>query len=402
MSEHDFYMTEALKIAFSRIGKTSPNPPVGAVIVKDGSVISRGGTCEYGCDHAEIDAIKNACADLNGAHLYVTLEPCCHYGKTPPCTQTIIKSGISRVYAAIADPNPLVAGKGIEQLRNAGIEALIMEEMAGPASELIRPFKKYILKSRPYIIHKAALTLDGKTAAISGDSKWISSEYSRYLTHRLRSLVDAVIIGKNTFEKDNPALNSRLDSFPEEVKDYFLDNDFSLSGENNFFLKMLLTSKEPFDGANPCRVIAGIPENILMLKNIFFDDNILLFIEKKIMNDLAVRQDYKILKKYDDCGKIVPLNGSSYKERIDGMLKELHKRGIMCAMLEGGGKLAGSFFNSGEIDQFLYFIAPKVMGNGLPVMDGRGAMNIKDAPKLRHVSSVMIKDDLIYNAYLDN
>lgn len=265
----DKFMEKALDIAFHHIGKTSPNPAVGAVVVRDGSVISTGGTCPAGSDHAEVTAIKAASQlstceagmKLEGSEIYVSLEPCSHFGKTPPCTDAIINAGIRKVHIPILDPNPLVAGKGVQKLKEAGIDVVIHHEYADAAGDLIRPFKKMILRNKTYLVHKCAMTLDGKIAAPTGDSKWISSPYSRFLAHRLRQKVDAVIIGKNTMVLDNPALTIRLNDFDESVHEYFYNNVIKTVGRDNYFFNKLL-SPEDENFPQPLRVLIGIPDTL--------------------------------------------------------------------------------------------------------------------------------------------
>ena len=389
-------MNLALEIAFSRIGKTSPNPSVGAVIVKNDRIISTGGTLCCGSDHAEVVAIKNSSEALDGADIYVTLEPCCHQEKkTPPCTDAIISAKLSRVFIPITDPNPAVSCNGIQKLRDAGIEVIVLDELRNKAFDLIRQFEKYIRKKKPYILHKTAMTLDGRTADSGGNSRWISNEYSRYVAHKLRAISDAIFIGKNTLIKDNPTLNVRINSFPEEVRNYFKRDEFEMSGRDNFFLRMLLRSEEPDTIEPPLRVIAGIPENINDSMNIFFDDKFLLFAEKD-------KTDFKVNKfalRMMDAGRIVLLNGKSREEQIEEILDELYRRGRMLVMLEGGSAVAGSLFKAGEIDQYMFFIAPKILGGGPGPIDGVGENSIMNALQLRDVSSVLLKDDLLINAY---
>jgi diaminohydroxyphosphoribosylaminopyrimidine deaminase/5-amino-6-(5-phosphoribosylamino)uracil reductase len=394
--KHRKYMSLALEIAFSRLGKTSPNPPVGAVIVKNDNIISTGGTLCCGSDHAEIVAIKNAAEDISGADMYVTLEPCCHQSKkTPPCTEALINAKLARVFIPIFDPNPAVSCGGVQRLRDAGIEVVMLDEMSDMAFDLIRQFKKYIQKKKPYIIHKSAMTLDGRIAARSGDSKWISNEYSRFIVHKLRGIVDAVIIGKNTLVKDNPALNVRLNSFPEDIKSYFKKTEFNISGRDSFFLRMLLKSEEPVTGESPLRVVAGLPENINESMNIFFDDNYLFFAEK---NKIDFKSD-KFAGMMMDAGNVVLLKEKMRNGQVEEILDELYSRGKMLVMLEGGGGIAGSFYDAGEIDQFFYFITPKILGNGLNSINGSGKDSVMEALQLKDLSAVMLKDDILINGY---
>jgi diaminohydroxyphosphoribosylaminopyrimidine deaminase / 5-amino-6-(5-phosphoribosylamino)uracil reductase len=394
------FMELALEIGFSRLGKTSPNPPVGAVIVRGGEIISTGGTSPCGSDHAEICAIKTAEKDLAGAEIYVSLEPCCHYDKkTPPCTDAIISSGISRVYIPVLDPNPAVAGKGIETLRDAGIDVVVMSDMSERAYDLIRHFRKYILKDIPYVIHKSALTLDGKTASNSGDSKWISSDYSRYVSHKLRSIVDSVVIGKNTMIQDDPALDVRTELFPKEVKEYFKTSDFFISGRQSFFLEMLLKSQRIDSQVNPLKVIIGLPEKMDFTKKIFNDGKYLLFVNESRKDILIKESENGIIEKLIESKKIIFMQERSRTEQIRFILNELHKLGMTMVMLEGGGTLAGSFFDAGEIDQFIYFIAPKIIGGGKDTLKTEGRQKISESHTLYDISTVMLKEDILYNAY---
>lgn len=399
MPDRNKYMSMAFEAAFSRIGKTSPNPAVGAVIVKDGRVVSVGGTQACGSDHAEVVAIKKAGIQLNGADLYVSLEPCCHFCKTPPCTEAIIRSGISRVFIPLHDPNPEVSGKGVRKLREAGIEVVIMDDMSGKAYDLIRPFRKSILKGRAYVIHKSAVTLDGRTAAAGGDSKWITSDYSRYVVHKLRSIVDAVIIGRNTLAADNPTLNVRHDSFPADILEFFSSSEFIQHGRDNIFIKMLLENKIN-EAGSPLRVVIGMPE-LNMSENIMFDDNYIFYAAEQEKDNIR-SYNKKHYNKLIDNGNIIFVHADTAKDTAEYIVQDLYKRGKMMIMLEGGGTTAGSFFDAGEIDQFVYFIAPKILGSGLsPVMAEERSM-IKDSLMLHDISTLMLKDDIIYNAYMES
>ena len=197
------YMRLALNLAKKGIGKTSPNPVVGAVIVKDGRILGEGFHEFAGGNHAEINAIQQAGTRANGSTMYVTLEPCCHYGKTPPCTEAIKKAGIKEVIISMKDPNPKVAGKGIKELKKAKIKVDI-GILENEAKEINEVYVKYITTKIPFIMVKYAMTLDGKIASVCGDSKWISCDASRELVQKLRSQVDAILVGVNTVIKDNP------------------------------------------------------------------------------------------------------------------------------------------------------------------------------------------------------
>ena len=369
---------------------------MGAVIVKNGSVISTGGTGPFGSDHAEAAALSCAGGECAGADMYVSLEPCNHFGKTPPCTAAIKRAGIARVFIPALDPNPLVSGKGVADLTRAGIDVVFMEEMAEYAVELIRPFKKYILRHRPFILSKSAVTLDGRIAAKTGDSRWISSEYSRYLAHRLRAKVDAVMIGKNTFLHDNPSLNVRLASFDGAVSRYFNESAPRMIGRDNFLLKSLVTG-DMASARSPLRVVVGLPGDINLKSNVMADGNYLFF-ERRDAVDRLVRAGGSV-KDTINAINLHVVDAASPADEARAIGEELARRGVMFVMLEGGGRLAGSFLDAGEIDQFLYIIAPKIAGNGLPPLAGTGVDAIADSLVLKDVSVMPVMDDIVYNGY---
>ncbi|TAL31232.1 MAG: bifunctional diaminohydroxyphosphoribosylaminopyrimidine deaminase/5-amino-6-(5-phosphoribosylamino)uracil reductase RibD [Spirochaetes bacterium] len=399
MGKNNGFMEQALRAAFSAMGATSPNPAVGAVLVKDGIALGSGATCECGSDHAEVDAIKRAATDLTGAHLYVTLEPCCHHGKTPPCTDAIINAGITRVITPLLDPNPEVSGRGVRTLREAGVEVVLDGAHRDAASDLIRPFGKYISTRTPFVVHKSALTMDGKTAVPGGDSKWISSAYSRYLVHRLRSRVDAIIVGKNTVACDDPSLTVRLDSFPADVKEYFARADHRQGGRENYFLKMLLDPEVPCMCGSPLRVVIGLPDHLTPKMKIIGDGRVLFYARESGPGELREGQDMKFIETLAAQKAIVFTGIESRTAMVDFILKDLGARGIMFAMLEGGARLAGSFLDAGAIDQVLYMMAPRLAGAGLSAMEGRGKARIADTLPLHDISTVMLGDDLVYTAY---
>lgn len=399
MSDKEIFMQMACEIAFSKMGKTSPNPSVGAVIVRNGNIIGKGGTGIYGSDHAEVTALKDARssgAELAGAEIFVSLEPCSHYGKTPPCTEAIIKSGIKKVYVPILDPNPLVAGKGIRMLTEAGVEVEIMHQFSGAASDLLRGFKKYILRGRSYIINKCAITLDGKIATASGDSKWISSEPSRLLVHKLRSKVDAVIVGKNTFANDNPSLNIRPDDFDEGARSVFADKSLKLTGRKNFLIEELLKS-EPDPSVEPLRILIGMPDYIPGDCNFFRNDNYIIITDEQSYK-MAIKKNPEIKQQAVKLNLFVGPDCDS-DEETDFIFSILKEKGVMHAMLEGGGGVNGTFFNSGSIDQFMYIIAPKVAGDGIPPIRGAGLEKMSDSLLLHDITTVMIGTDLLYCGY---
>ncbi len=392
----DDFMNRVFHTAWERTGLTSPNPAVGAVIVKDGKIISEGGTGPYGQAHAESSAIHKAHEkglDLHGAEIYVSLEPCSHYGKTPPCAKGIIDAGISRVYIPLLDPNPVVAGRGADMLRKAGVDVVMLTEYSGQAEDIIRQFKKYILDKKTYIISKSAMTLDGRTASSTGDSKWISGPESRYLVHRLRSKADAVIVGRNTVMADNPSLTVRYGDF-EEIKDTLHKTPFL--GRHGVMLERLLSFPEPV-ARNPLRISAGIDGGFSPDMNFFSDENYLVIDTEQRFNE--VRSQFPEKKFFFDSMNMAFINGGSRKERVEQIMEILYSRGIMMALLEGGAGLTGAFFDSDSIDQFLYFIAPKIAGAGIPVMRGKDSASMADALKLKDLSWSVTGSDLIISGY---
>lgn len=400
------FMEEALEIAFSKIGLTSPNPGVGAVIVKDGKVISNGGTCEAGSDHAEVVALKKAREFsggqkgpvLKGAEIYVSLEPCSHFGKTPPCADAIIEAGISVVHIPILDPNPLVAGKGVQKLISAGVKVEMMHQYTEGAADLIRPFKKLILRKKPYIVHKCAATMDGRIATSSGDSRWISSPFSRLLAHKLRQKVDAVIVGKNTYLMDDPALTVRLDDFDSSIHQRLHGDGTKTLGRDNYFFRRLMENSDPCT-VQPLRVLSGLPDRIDFQKKFFSDDNYLIFEKEEKVKDLFKKDaslEYKL-----DKDKLCILPSTDRREFIHNLLNILADHGIMYAMLEGGSLLAGSFFDAGEIDQFLYVTAPKIIGSGKSPMEGQEREFMKEALLLNDITMAMVGPDMVTNGYLE-
>ncbi len=399
MSDKAHFMQMACEIAFSKMGKTSPNPSVGAVIVKDGKILGSGGTGTYGSDHAEVTALKAAKSSgavISGADMYVSLEPCNHFGKTPPCTEAIISSGIKKVYVPVLDPNPLVAGKGIRRLVEAGVEVEMMHHYSAAAADLLRGFKKYILRGRSFIINKCAVTLDGRIATSSGDSKWISSEPSRLLVHKLRSKVDAVIVGKNTFVNDNPSLNVRPDDFDESAKMIFSGKGVAIHGRNNFFLEQLM-KVEPDTGIEPLRVLIGMPETIPANCNFLRNDNYVIIAGEKSYSR-AIKKNPMIEEQAGGLNLYIG-NDSTPDHEIEHIFSVLKDKGVMHAMLEGGGGVNGTFFNAGAIDQFMYIIAPKVAGAGIPPIRGNDIERMSDSLLIHDVSTAMIGRDLLYCGY---
>ncbi len=399
--KHNEYMALALRMAFGKLGVTSPNPAVGAVIVKNDTIISTGSTQAYGMDHAEVVALKNATGNLAGAAMYVTLEPCCHWGKTPPCTDAIIKAGITKVIIPALDPNPAVSGKGVKTLQQAGVEVVFLREFSQPAIDLIRPFKKSILQHRPFIIHKAAISLDGRTATATGDSKWITSPVSRLLVHRLRGCADTIIVGKATVEKDNPALTVRYNDFTHEDEKFYESRLYTVSGYSNSFISGLLELWKTDVTHDLKKIVIGLPKKLQDIK-LAGDSNAYFFTTQKEKNDLFKRDDYAIIARLIESGHIQFLQSDSGVKQVHELLDILHTMGSMIAVLEGGATVAGSFFDSGEIDQCMYFYSPILVGRGKNVIEGKGRQFIHESMALHDVTSIFLGHDILVSGYKES
>ncbi len=352
------YIKLAISIAKKGSGKVSPNPMVGCVIVKNGKIIGKGYHKKYGEHHAEINAINSAVTSIKNSTVYVTLEPCSIYGNTPPCTERLIKEKVKRVVIGTKDPNPLVNGKGIAILKKANIDvSLGVKE--NECKKLNKFFNKYISESIPYITLKAAVTLDGKIADEKGNSKWISSIQSRKLVHKLRSEYDAVLIGYNTFKKDNPSLDVRL------VK-----------------------------GRNPHKIILDSKLRIDTNSNVFNSIK-----EEKIIIITAVenKNNFKKINVLKNAGaKILFI-----KKNNDGflnlkmILKQLAKMKITSVLVEGGSKVFNSFIKQNLFDELLLFVSPKIMGKGLSWAGDFNIGNIKKTLNFEIIENKKIADDIL-------
>lgn len=353
------YMKRALALARKGIGHTSPNPAVGCVIVKNGQIVGEGWHKKAGGHHAEIHALNNAGEASRGADVYVTLEPCCHTGKTPPCVDALIAAGIKRVYAGMTDPNPLVAGKGIATLQNAGIEAFtgILER---ECQAINKPFIKYVTTGLPYIIYKCAMTLDGKIATVTGESRWISGEQSRKFVHKMRSTLDAVMVGVDTIIADNPQLTVR------HIK-----------------------------GRNPLRIIVDstlrTPESVSVLSGKLAHKTIIATTE----------QNPRVHLRYSQSGaKIIVCNADAGRVDLLDLLKKLAKEGIQSILLEGGSRLAGDALRHGLIDECIFFYAPKVIGSdGFSPFAITGITSMNNSIRFLGADIKRMGEDLVVTAY---
>ncbi len=364
MDTYEFYMKRALELAKRGWGTTNPNPLVGAVIVKDGEIAAEGYHEAAGRAHAEAAAFGNAAGDVKGGTLFVNLEPCSHHGRTPPCACAIIEAGIGRVVVAMEDPNPLVSGRGIGMLRAAGIEVVtgVLEEEARKLNEI---FIKYITRKRPFVIMKAAMTLDGKIASVSGDSKWISGESSRRYAHTIRDRVAAIMVGINTVLADNPSLTARPGS-----------------SAGNDPVRIVADSR----GRLPpdCRVITvESPAGVILATTSLIGSE-----KEKQLADRGVR--------------ILKLDGPGGRVDLVRLMEELHGLELDSVLLEGGGCLNAAALEAGIVDKAMFFIAPKIIGGrdaGTPV-EGQGIRLMKDAIALEDVSVSSFDGDILVEGYV--
>lgn len=355
---HETMMKRALLLARRGIGKTAPNPAVGCVIARNGAIVGEGWHRKAGTPHAEIHALHQAGERARGADLYVTLEPCSHFGKTPPCADALIRAGIARVFVGMIDPNPRVAGSGVERLRQAGItvELPLLEEACRLLNE---PFIKQVTTGLPFVTMKCALTMDGKTATPGGDSRWITAVASRRLVHRLRSRADAVMTGSGTLLADDPQLTVRL------VK-----------------------------GRSPVRVVVDSSLKISL-------DSALLAeaATVPVIIATAAADTPKAARLVARGAEVLPCGSADGQVDLPKLLQILGSRGIQSVLLEGGERLCGEMLRQGLIDRFLFFIAPKLVGGeGKGLFAGVGAALMGDALPLaiRRVSRV--GDDILVEA----
>jgi diaminohydroxyphosphoribosylaminopyrimidine deaminase/5-amino-6-(5-phosphoribosylamino)uracil reductase len=364
-------MRRALELAARGIGSVEPNPAVGAVLVDPSlELIAEGWHRRFGGPHAEIEAITRAGTWAAGATLFVTLEPCCHQGKTGPCTDAILRAGIRKVVVACRDPFPSVDGKGIATLRAAGVEVeegLLVEE----ARELTAPSRKLVLRKEPWVHAKWAMSLDGKIATHSGDSQWISNERSRAIVHQLRGRMDAVLIGSRTAALDDPLLTARPPGLRTATR-IVLDSMASLAMDS----QLVRTAREaPLIVASSEEALA---ENVRRLE------------------DTGV----EVLRLPPP--PAIP-DGGSAAVRVDilALLKELGRRDFTNLLVEGGAQVLGSFFDAGQIDEFHVFVAPKILGGTKspgPVA-GMGLAKVGLAEKLRTRAIERLDDNVYINAW---
>ncbi len=353
------FMRLALREARKGIGRTSPNPCVGAVIVQDGTVLSRGYHKKAGTPHAEINALRKAGNKARGATMYVTLEPCNHTGRTPPCSHAVAVAGIKRVVVGMGDPNPLVSGSGINYLREKGIEVLsgVLEK---ECLELNLPFIKHITTGRPFVVMKAGMSLDGRLSYQKGKPGQMTGEKSLHRLHGLRNSLDAILIGSGTITADNPSLTTRLGSRGRDPLRVILDSSLQLSLESKI---LHLESSAPT----------------------------LLFCSQSADEEKIAR-----LTQLD--GVLVQPIGADKEGMLDlnDVLDNLGEMGICSLLVEGGGTIHSNFLRNGLVDRVMLFVAPLFAGSeGTPLLSGFTVNNRAKAPELRNVSYKRCGNDLL-------
>jgi diaminohydroxyphosphoribosylaminopyrimidine deaminase/5-amino-6-(5-phosphoribosylamino)uracil reductase len=366
LTNHDLqYIQRALELAEHGRGHTSPNPLVGAVVVRDGEVLGEGYHAAYGAAHAEVSAIEACKQDPIGATLYVTLEPCCHEGQTPPCTDAILRAGIKRVVVASDDPTEKASGRGLGILRDEGIEVVTVDGVCGEDARLLnQPFRKHAITGRPYVCFKYAMSLDGKVATQTGDSKWISGEESRTLVHHWRAEVDAICIGIGTALADDPLLTARVDGANRQPRRVVFDTEARL----------------PLD-STLVRTAHEIP---------------LIVIVSRACNRAAADALRGV------GAEVLTAAGGNEQERAQNGLDKLGELNIQSVLLEGGPRLAGAFLDAGEIDEMRLFVAPIAVGGRSARMpaEGEGSDSIASSQRALSLSSERVGEDILIRARL--
>lgn len=359
------YMKQALSLAKLALGQVSPNPAVGAVVVKDGEIVGRGYTQPPGSWHAEVMALNQAGKKARGAEMYVTLEPCSHYGRTPPCTEAIIEAGIATVHMAIIDPNPLVSGTGAMQLEKAGITTFV-GECAEECRDNIEAYIKYITTGMPFVFVKFASSMDGKIATKLGESQWISGEESRRYVHYMRYIADAIMVGANTVIEDNPRLTCRY------------------AGRGG-------TAKK-----QPLRVIVDGKGRVSPSAKVFHEPgDAILVVDKKLEPEKKAQ--------FKDAGiELMELSSRDGKLNLEKMLKNLADRSITSVMVEGGGILLGALFDHGLVDKVTTFVSPVIIGgkNARIPVAGVGVEKMMDAIRLEKVTIERFGNDVMMTGYV--
>jgi diaminohydroxyphosphoribosylaminopyrimidine deaminase/5-amino-6-(5-phosphoribosylamino)uracil reductase len=360
------HLARAIELAEQGRGRVSPNPMVGAVIARDEESLGEGFHRALGSAHAEVEAIEAAGErDLGDATLYVSLEPCCHQGRTPPCTDAIRAAGIPRVVIASDDPSEHASGRSLGILRDEGIEVVMADgELATRARLLNQPFRKFARTARPWVLFKSAMTLDGKVATSSGDSKWISGESSRFLAHHWRAECDAVAVGIGTALADDPQLTARVEGVERQPRRIVFDS----------LARLPLESKLVRDARKLALTV--------------------------VVSRAAPRSATDALETHG--ADVIVATGENETARVRSALDQLGAAGISSILLEGGPHLAGAFLDAGEVDEMRLFLAPIVLGGrtARDPLEGEGVETIADAVKALTLECERVGEDLLISARL--
>ena len=358
------HLARAIELAEGGRGRVSPNPLVGAVIGRHDEVLGEGFHQALGSPHAEIEAIRAAGEqDLGGATLYVSLEPCCHHGRTPPCTDAIREAGIGRLVVASDDPSEHASGRGLGILRDEGIEVVVADgELAIRARLLNQSFRKHARTGRPWVLFKSAMTLDGKVATRGGDSKWISGEESRRRAHHWRAQCDAVAVGIGTALADDPQLTARIDGVIRQPRRVVFDS----------------LARLPLDS----KLVLGAREVSLTV----------------IVSRAAPRTATDALATHG--ADVIVATGQNEPARVRSALDQLGADGVGSILLEGGPHLAGAFMDAGEVDEMRLFLAPMVLGGrtARDPLEGEGVDAIADAARALTLECERVGEDLLVSA----
>ena len=358
------FMQMALDLAAKGAGFTSPNPLVGAVVVKEGQVVGSGYHQKVGGPHAEVHAIDAAGNQAKGATLYVTLEPCNHTGRTPPCTRKIIQAGIQRVVIAMLDPNREVVGGGARFLKQRGIQVTTGTKQ-DQACKLNETFIKYVRTGRPFVIAKCAATLDGRLATCTGDSRWVTGKRSRQFVHRLRHKVDGIMVGINTVRADDPSLTARLpDGQGQDPVRVILDTHLSISPD----VKLLQQT-------SAAETIIVVGDTLAQHKDSVIEKEGTRVIRAPLINRLI---------------------------DLDALMDQLGAIGISSLLIEGGSRVLASAFAAGIVDKVLFFYGPKILGgdDGVPICSGPGAKMMNESITVGDIKVQRFEDDIMIEGYI--
>ena len=358
------HLARAIELAEGGRGSVSPNPLVGAVLGRREEVVGEGFHRAVGGPHAEVEAIMSAVdADLDGVTLYISLEPCCHHGRTPPCTEAIVSAGISRVVVAADDPSEHASGRGLGILRDEGVEVVVADgDLAARARLQNQPFRKHARTGRPFVLFKSAMTLDGKVATRTGDSKWISGEASRELAHRWRAECDGVAVGIGTVLVDDPQLNARVPAVIRQPRRIVFDS----------------MARLPLDS----QLVRGARQDPLTV----------------VVSRAAPRTATDALRAHG--ADVVVATGENEPGRIRSALDQLGAAGVTSMLLEGGPHLAGAFFDAHEIDEVRLFLAPLIVGGkgARDPLEGEGSELIGEAMRAHDLQCERVGEDLLVSA----